>query len=141
MKVSQLRVLQIICLAVAAAACLMVARLGNPRGSGEAGTIQWVIALVALYTAVSSFTVQRKLTNGPIRPHATKTASTPFSRWRAGHFARPFFAVSVVLWGDVLRISGGPLWMGYALCSLGIILLLLWSPGTAPAPSVVRIIS
>jgi hypothetical protein len=134
MKISQLRVLQIVCLVMALSACWLVAHLGNPKGDGETGSIQWVIALVAVYCAASGFTLQRKITKGPARFQQTKGRSTPLSRWKAGNLARLLLPVSVAAWGDVLRISGGPLWLAYVLCGLGIILLLGWSPGTAPVP-------
>jgi hypothetical protein len=134
MKVSQLRVLQIVCLVVALSACWLVAHLGKPNNNGETGPIQWLVVVAALYCAVSGFTLQHKITKGPIQPRTTGTASSQYSRWRAGHFIRLFFAVSVAAWGDVLRISGGPLWLAYVLCGLGILLLLVWSPGTEPGP-------
>jgi hypothetical protein len=97
MKVSQLRVLQIVCLVVAVAACVMVARLGNPRGAGETGPIQWAICpcvcllrSIGLYTAAQNYkrtysiprnkntfhTVQ-PLAGGTFRPAILRS----FSRW------------------------------------------------------------
>ena len=127
----QLRIVQIVCLMVAVSACLLVARLGKAKSDCEIGPIQWVIVFAAIYCAFSAFTLQRTITKGPKRP-PTKIASTPFSRWRAGHLVRLFFPVSVALWGDVLVISGGSSWLAYSLCGLGILLLLVWSPENLP---------
>ena len=68
MKVSQLRVLQIVCLVVALSACWLVAHLGKPNNNGEIGPIQWLVVVAAIYSAVSGVTLQRKITKGPIQP-------------------------------------------------------------------------
>jgi hypothetical protein len=129
-----LRIVQIVCLLLAVSACWLVAHSGKPRNNGKLGPIQWAIILAAMYCAVSGFTIQRTITKGPTRSKAARGDSTQYSRWRAGQFVRLFFPVSVAGWGDVLIISGGPTWMAYVLCGLGILLVLAWSPGTAPFP-------
>jgi hypothetical protein len=134
MNVRQLRIVQIVCLLLAVSACWLVAHSGKPRNNGKLGPIQWAIILAAMYCAVSGFTIQRTITKGPTRSKAPRGDSTQYSRWRAGQFVRLFFPVSVAGWGDVLIISGGPTWMAYVLCGLGILLVLAWSPGTAPFP-------
>jgi len=126
-----LRVVQIVCLAVAFASFMMVSRLSKPENNGTIRPIHWVIVLAAIYCAFSAFTLQRTITKGPKR-QPTKIASTPLSRWRAGHLVRLFFPLSVALWGDVLVISGGPSWLAYSLCGLGILLLLVWRHENVP---------
>lgn len=132
MSVRKLRAVQIFCLVLALSACWLVAHSGKPKNNGEIGPIQWVIVLAAVYCALSGLTLQRKITKGPSRPRPTKTASTPSSRWGVGHLFRLASACSVAMWGAIIPICKGPLWLAYVLCGLGILLLLVWSPGTEP---------
>lgn len=135
MSVRKLRAVQIFCLVLGLPACWLVVHSGKPKNNGEINPIQWVIVLAAVYCAVSGFTMQRKITKGPSRPRPTKIASTPFSRWRAGHLMRLASGCSVAMWGALIPIYKGPSWPAYALCGLGILLLLVWTPGTPPQNS------
>lgn len=133
MNTRQLRIVQIACILLALSASVLVAGLGKSRSQNAITPIHWLIILAAIYTAASAFTLQKKLTKGPVQSQQEKDSSTVYRRWRAGHIVRLSFPVSVVMWGAVLSTTGGPLWMAYFLCGLGVFLLLIWSPGTGPA--------
>ncbi|MGZ4845796.1 MAG: hypothetical protein ACXVJ1_13730 [Candidatus Angelobacter sp.] len=59
-----LRIVQIACLVVAVAACVMVARLGISKTNTEIKPIQWAIVVAAIYCALSGFTMRAKLLTG-----------------------------------------------------------------------------
>ena len=139
LNVRQLRAVQIFCLLLAVSACWLVAHTGEPKTNAELGPIQWAIVLAAAYCAVSGFTFQRFLNKARPQSRTGGTSSSPYRRWSIGHLMRLATACSVALWGAVTTILKGPIWMAYAFCGLGIILLLAWSPGnlpTQPATSV-----
>jgi hypothetical protein len=135
MNVRQLRIVQIICLVLAVSACWLTARLGKSTNKGEFGLIQWVIVLAAAYCAVSGFTSQRFLNKERPRSRPSGTGSSPYRRWSSGHLMRLATACSVAMWGAVTAILKGPLWMAYAFCGVGILLVLVWNPGTPPPNS------
>lgn len=128
----QLRMVQIACTFLALSASVLVANFGKSQNQRGVTTIHWLIILAAIYSAVSAFTLQKTLTKGPARSEQSKTQSSQYSRWRAGHIVRLFFPASVATWGAVLAVAGGPLWLAYSFCGLGVLLLVIWSPGAAP---------
>lgn len=132
LNVRQLRIVQIFCLVLAVSAAWLVAHSEEPKNNAEFGLIQWAIVLAAAYCAVFGFTAQRFFNKE--RPLARRggTSSAPY-RWSIGHLMRLATACSVALWGAVTPILKGPSWMAYGFCGFGIILLLVWSPGTAPS--------
>jgi hypothetical protein len=127
----QLRFVQFACILFLATCILLVyvGALGNPQPSSTIGLTQGILILLSLWSAISGFTVQRRLQH---RHHGTSTKSTPFTRWRAGHLFRLWSAMAVGLWGLALYELRGPLWMDDALFGLGIVLLLIWRPGASP---------
>lgn len=137
-NVRQLRIVQIFCLALAVSACWLAAHTGEPKKNAEFGPIQWVIVLAATYCAVSGFTSQRFFNKERPRSRPGGTGSTPYRRWSIGHLIRLATACSVALWGAVTPILKGPLWMAYAFCGLGILLVLVWTPGTPPPEDLPR---
>lgn len=130
MNVRQLRAVQIFCLVLALSACWLVAHSGKPKNNGEMGPIQWIIVFAATYCAVSGFTFQRYIPKEHSPSHRART--TPFRRWSLGHLMRLASGCSVAMWGPLIAIYKGPLWLAYALCAVGVLLLLIWSPGTSP---------
>lgn len=132
MNTRQLRIVQIACILLVLSCVVLTVR--KPTNHGEATPVHWLITVAAIYCAVSGFTVQRKLVTGPTRSQI-KGRSTPLSRWRAGHLMRLVTAASVSLWGAVLSIYGGPSWLVDFLLALGLLLLVVWSPGTNPIPT------
>lgn len=135
MSVGKLRAVQIFCLVLAVAACWLTAHTGEPKNNAEFGPIQWALVLAATYCAVSGFTFQRFLNKERPRSRPSGTGSAPYRRWGIGHMIRLASACSVAMWGAVTPILKGPLWMAYVLCGLGILLLLVWTPGTPPQNS------
>ena len=132
MNKNQLRMVQLACILWAVSAGLLLPHLRRPGSDNRLGLIHWISILAALYSAVSGFTTQRWLANRPMRIQSAKRGSTPATRWTAGHLLRLVTAAAVAGWGDVLSSSGAPLWTAYAVYGLGIVLLLVWSPGTPP---------
>lgn len=125
----QLRIVQVGC-ALVLLECFRVAR--TIRVTHTSTLVQWIVITLALSCAWNGFLVQRVIVRGPkTRPRRSAT-STPFTRWRAGNFARLAFATSVGLYGLILRVFGGPHWQANCLLALGMILLLVWKPGQSP---------
>jgi hypothetical protein len=129
----QLRLVQVACILVVLT-CLKVA-MGVEISPGEITWVQWVVMAVALWAAVSGFTLQRQIVRHSDRPSRRPTRSTPFTRWRAGNLVRLACATSVALWGLILRENGGRMWIVNTLFGLGSLLLLIWRPGVSPEQS------
>ena len=100
--------------------------LGAPN---QVGTWQVIIILLALWSATSGFTGQRKLHRGA---QARSSKSTPFTRWRAGHILRLWTATASGIWALLLFEFHGPLWISDVLFGFAILLLLIWKPDAAP---------
>lgn len=132
MNVRQLRIVQIICLVPAVLAFWLITHSSKPKNNAEFGPIQWAIVLAATYCAVSGFTFQRFLNKERPQSRPGGTGSAPYRRWSIGHLMRLATACSVAMWGAVTPILKGPLWMAYAFWGLGILLVLVWTPGTPP---------
>jgi hypothetical protein len=128
----QLRLVQAGCLLLLGA-CIVLA-YSRARENGETsstvGTSQAIIILLALWSAASGFTMQRKLQRP--RGQASSSKSTPFTRWRAGHIFRLWSATAVGIWALLLCEFHGPLWIENVLFGFAILLLLLWKPDAAP---------
>ena len=135
----QLRIIQVLCI-VFVASCILLTHSLVHGTKHISFTLQIVAILFALWTAYSGFWLQRLLArvgSNPERLPATNKKSTPFTRWRAGHLMRLATATSVGLWGFVLYFLGGSSWLVDALLALGLLLLLLWSPGSSPDSTLV----
>jgi hypothetical protein len=132
----QLRLVQLACILFLVVCILLLyfGVLGNRRPSATISVMQGFVVLLALWSAVSGFTFQRRLLSVRRRTPQPSTKSTPFTRWRAGHLFRLWSAMTVGLWGLVLYEIRGPLWIDGALFAVGLILLLIWRPGATPVP-------
>jgi len=127
----QLRFYQIACILLVVG-CIFVSRLAHYETQGSITFGQWLILLAAIWSAISGFTVQRRIVR--IRNQSLQSArrSTPLSRWRVGNVIRIASAASVGLWALVLKNSGGPALLVNSLFGIGLVLLLIWRPGTIP---------
>ena len=124
----RLRILQIACVFLLLE-CFRLGRLGRYEWQGTLTFAHWLLIVGGILSGISGFTIQRKILNGARR--ASKT-STPFTRWRAGHIARLWTATAVGLYGFCLQVFDGPPWLVNVLLAAGLLLLLVWTPGTAP---------
>jgi hypothetical protein len=127
-----LTLIQRVCL-VFVSVCVLVAYLTAYREKSSASmAIQSAIVALGASSAVGGFTFQRKLLKKreSVQPWGKSDA---VGRWQAGHIARLWSAVAVVVWGLVLWELGGSHVAAKVLFALGILLLLIWSPGVAPA--------
>src|SRR5882762_6723282 len=124
----QLRLVQVACILLVVA-CILVTNFGKHERPDAITITQWLVIVSAIWTAVSGFTVQRRI----VRPRPGSGRSTPFSRWRAGHMLRLWSAAMVGAWALVLHEIGGPAWLVDTLFTLGLLLLLTWRPGASPA--------
>jgi hypothetical protein len=130
----QLRVYQVICV-LFVAACILLSRSLVPEAEHASSAVQFFVILVAVWSAFSGFRLQRLLArdrSNSVQRSTTRKKSTPFTRWRAGHLMRLVSATSVALWGFVLFYLGGSTWLVDALFGSGLVLLLIWSPGSSP---------
>jgi hypothetical protein len=105
--------------------------LGDREPTSTINVTQALVVLLALWSGVSGFTLQRRLR---LRTQRTSTKSTLFTRWKVGHVFRLCSAMAVGLWGLVLYEIRGPLWIDDVLFAVALILLLVWRPGASPEP-------
>jgi hypothetical protein len=109
--------------------------LGIQKTPHRIPVVHWLIVVLAIWSAVSGFTMQRRIVNGPTRTQRRAKTSTPVSRWRAGNLVRLASATSVGLWAFVLCEFGSPAWLVNTFFAIGLLLLLTWRPGASPAPT------
>jgi hypothetical protein len=127
-----LRMCQIACIALVLFCLLMVFQIPTSSGRNSSPAMQWIAIAGALSCAVEGFNMQKKILRGP-RNRRVGSKSTPVSRWMVGNVLRIAFAVSVSLWGFLSHIYGSPGWLAVSLIGVGLILLLIWRPGSCPA--------
>jgi len=111
------------------AVCFLVKRIGAVETRDGISPLQWLVVLAAVWSAVSGFTIQRRINRAPSK------RSTPLSRWRTGHLIRLSTAMAVGLWGLALHYSGGPEWLANVFLGVAMLLLLIWKPGATPDPA------
>jgi hypothetical protein len=117
------------------AVCFFVKRLGTIETRQTISPGQWLVIAGAVWSAISGFTVQRRINRAKTRPQDPPSRSTPLGRWRAGHLVRLSSAMAVGLWGLFLHYCGGPEWLVNVFLGLATLLLLIWRPGVSPSPS------
>jgi|CZKY01.1.fsa_nt_gi hypothetical protein len=105
--------------------CFFVKRIGSVETRDAIPLVQWCIIVAAIWSAISGFTVQRRI-------NRSKKSST-LGRWRIGHVVRLSSATAVGLWGMLLFYTGGPDWLANVFLGLAMLLLLVWRPGVTPA--------
>lgn len=127
---ARLRSLQFACVLLILA-CIWVSRLGHHEWQGSLTLRHWIVIAAAIWTAISGFTVQRRIVNKLANPRRT-SRSTSFTRWRAGHIVRLWTALSVGLCALALSEFSGPTTLVKAFIVLSLLLLLAWTPGTVP---------
>jgi hypothetical protein len=128
----RLRFLQLACILMVLV-CVGASRLGKREWRGKLTPIHYVMIVGAIWSATSGFTLQRRIANRPTESRRAAAASTPFTRWRAGNIWRIWSATMVGGWALCLSEFGGPPWLVNSFFVLGLLLLLLWRPGAAPA--------
>ena len=128
---TRLRIVQIVCILVVLA-CIWVSLLGRHEWQGTFAPRHWVVIVAAIWSAISGFTLQRRIVNRPTRSLRPSHSSTPFKRWRAGNIWRLWTAMIVGCWALLLAEFAGPPWLVNALFALGLLLLLVWMPGAVP---------
>ncbi|MGA1986756.1 MAG: hypothetical protein ABSG72_10845 [Candidatus Sulfotelmatobacter sp.] len=127
----RLRILQWACI-LSVLACIWVSRLGRHEWQGSLTTRHWIVIVLAIWSAISGFTLQRRIVNRPARSKKAASPSTAFSRWRAGHAARLWMAATVGYWALLLCEFAGPPWLVNVFFGLSLLLLLVWTPGVVP---------
>jgi len=100
-----------------------------------AASFQWAIVACAIASALGGFIAQHVVQRASNQTARPAQDSTKLARWQMGHIIRFASAESVALFGFVLRSLGAPSTIVNSLFAGGIILLLVWQPGTAPTPS------
>ena len=94
---------------------------------GQFTWARWLLIVLAVYSGTAGIFFQRRFTGR----HSLSTQS----RWSVKHVVYLGCSLSVAMCGVLLRIVGGPFWVVTALYAAGIILLVIWSPGTVPTDS------
>ena len=123
----RLRLMQVACVLLLLE-CIRLSRSMPHEWNGTLTVVHWFFIIGAVWTGILGFTVQRKIVKGTRK----SSTSTPFTRWRAGHFARLWTATAVGLYGFCLsRFSGPPLVVN-VLFALALLLLLVWMPDAFP---------
>jgi membrane protein implicated in regulation of membrane protease activity len=115
--------------------CFFVKRIGRLETHDALSPVQWLIIVAAIWSAISGFTVQRRINRIGSRSQTQPRRSTPVSRWRTGHLVRLWTATAMGLWGFLLHYTGGPEWLVNVFLGLAVLLLLIWRPGATPAPA------
>jgi hypothetical protein len=128
----RLRILQIACILMVLA-CVGASRLGRREWLGRLTAVHYVMIVGAIWSAVSGFTLQRRIANRPTESRRPLAASTPFTRWRAGNIWRIWSATMVAGWALCLSEFAGPPWLINFFFAVGLLLLLVGTPGAAPA--------
>jgi hypothetical protein len=93
---------------------------------------QYFIVMCAIASAMLGFIVQRLMLRAPNQTTLSTQKSTPLNRWFTGHIIRFATAESVALFGLVLHLVGSSSTLVYLLFAGGLVLLLIWQPGTIP---------
>jgi hypothetical protein len=124
----QLRLVQI-GLIVFIVVCFFVSRIGSVETRDAISPLQWLVVVAALWSAISGFTVQRRIDRVGSR---SPRRSTPLGRWRTGHLVRLWTATAVGLWGLFLHYLGSPNWLVDVFFGFAMLLLLIWRPGATP---------
>lgn len=127
---ARLRIFQVVCILMVLA-CVWVSRLGHREWQGSLALRHWIVIAAAIWTAVSGFTLQRRIVNRPANPRRP-SKSTPLTRWRAGHIFRLWTAMNVGLAALLLSEFAGPPMIVNVFFVLSVLLLLLWMPGAVP---------
>jgi hypothetical protein len=127
-----LRLVQIACILIVLA-CVGASRLGRHEWQGTLTAAHWLIIVGAIWSAIVGFTLQRRIVGRPIQPRRLSARSTAFTRWRAGHLARLWTAMTVGLFALCLSEFAGPPWLINVFFAVGLLLLLSWAPGSPPA--------
>ena len=126
----QLRLKQIVCISFLVVILLLrhLGFMGNPSRRAM-NLSQFLVIVAALWSAVSWFTVHRRLAARPQR-HST---GSPIGRWVGGHIMRLLNATAVGMWALLLYYLGGPPRVVDAFFAIALILLILWRPGAHPS--------
>jgi hypothetical protein len=129
---SKLRRLRLIQLAMIAIIPIFgwLAEFGRDPGSNDWTWRRWLVTGLALWGTLGGFRLRPRLLHRS-EQMLTKDASNPkaLKPWEAGNFIGLASAVSVVLWGSVVRmVLGGAFWQGLLFYAPGLFLLLLWMP-------------
>ena len=107
-----------------------VAEIGRRPGSNSWTLWHWVVAGVALWIVFAGSSLRRRVLARAATALAND-ASNPKARkqWELGQVVGMAFAENIVLWGLLVRmVLGGALWQASLFYSVGLILLLYWTP-------------
>jgi 4-hydroxybenzoate polyprenyltransferase len=127
----KLRVIQLACILLVLG-CMWASRLPYSEWRGTLTAVDWLFIVAAIWSAISGFTLQRRIVIGPTRSRGRSSKSTPFGRWKAGNVVRLWLATNVGLCAYGLRVFAGPPWLVNVFFGVALLLLIAWTPGTSP---------
>jgi hypothetical protein len=126
-----LRIIQISFI-VASLMIIDVSRKIHPQARNVNASLQWAIVFIAIGVTLSGFLVQRLMLRAQSQSLPAAHNSTLRDWWFIRHILRFAFAQAVVLFGFILHILGSTSILVTVLYVSGILLLLIWWPGTCP---------
>jgi hypothetical protein len=104
----------------------------HPAAHAVNPSLQLAIVLCAIASALLGFIGQAAFRRAPSRMYSNPAGATLRGRWFAGHIIRFATAESVALFGFALRMMGSTSILVAVLFGGGLLLLLLWQPGSCP---------
>jgi hypothetical protein len=104
----------------------------HPAAHAVNDSMQSVIVLCAIASALMGFIGQRMFQRTPSQSVPEKQNPSLLTRWFAGHIIRFATAESVALFGLVLHMLGSSSTLVNVMFICGLLLLLIWQPGTIP---------
>lgn len=141
-SVRSMRIIHISLLAAIVMYALVAERLLQPASQVTTQFVE-ILWFMAALMVVIAFGFRRKLL-----PSATKALQgdssdiTALGRWRMANLLSMIFAVTISLFGIVLRVMGGSRLVVWPLFVVSVLLMLLWRPrleegtsGASPVPS------
>jgi len=131
-----LRIIQIVFVVFGALQFLNVHFIPSNVPTGTLTLFQGLVVVIAVSDNVIGILLQRILVKGPGRISAVGKAATLAQRWLIANVVRLALSLSTSLFGLVLHMTGSPNWLAQALIGLGILFMVVVSPGKPPAEQV-----
>ena len=111
---------------------IVVVRTPAPTLQSPNPTLEWSISTIAIISAIVGYFGRGLLGRMMGSASTNRTTSNPLGLWMTGNVFSLACIEACVLFGVVLHFVGARVRFVELLFSVGIIVLLIWSPGTPP---------